>query len=186
MGVRSHTAGVHRRRQRGRGRAQAGPRTVRRAPSPAGGRACGELQRIGRGCGRALRSAATEKQVVSDATAELEKAVADIPLNRDGRDVLEKATALASERGAPQAGPVDVLEAIFADHGSSAYGALRTLTGNPEAINAGAAREDGGATLPLRQLLVNANREAQVLGHSQVDSRHLLLAVLYTHPRPTP
>ena len=122
---------------------------------------------------------------MSDATAELEKAVADIPLNRDGRDVLDKATALASERGAPQAGPVDVLEAILADHGSSAYGAIRTLTGNPEAVNAEATREDGGATLPLRQLLVNANREAQVLGHYQVDSIHLLLALLYTDSRAT-
>jgi Zn-dependent protease len=122
---------------------------------------------------------------VSDATAELEKAVADIPLNRDARDVLEKATALASERGAPQAGPVDVLEAILADHGSSAYSAIRTLTGNPEAVNAEATREDGGATLPLRQLLVNANREAHVLGHYQVDSIHLLLALLYTDSRAT-
>jgi Zn-dependent protease len=122
---------------------------------------------------------------VSDATSELEKAVADIPLNRDARDVLEKATALASERGAPQAGPVDVLEAILADHGSSAYGAIRTLIGNPEAVNAEATREDGGASLPLRQLTVNANREAQVLGHYQVDSIHLLLALLYSDSRAT-
>src|SRR5438045_8561929 len=34
--------------------------------------------------------------------------------------------------------------------------------------------------LSLRQLLVNANREAQVLGHYQVDSIHLLLAMLYS------
>src|SRR4029077_13634417 len=132
-----------------------------------------------------LRSSAAEGQVVSDATTELEKAVADIPLNRDGRDVLEKATAIASQKGAPQAGPVDVLEAILADHGSSAYGAIRTLIGNPEAVNAEGTREDGGASLPLRQLMVNANREAQVLGHYQVDSIHLLLALLYSDSRAT-
>jgi len=39
-----------------------------------------------------------------DATAELERAAADIPLNRDARDVLTRATALASDRGALQAG----------------------------------------------------------------------------------
>ncbi len=122
---------------------------------------------------------------MSDATAELERAAADIPLNRDARDVLEKATALASQRGAPQAGPVDVLEAILADRGSSAYGAIKTLSGDPQAVNAEATREDGGASLPLRQLLVNANREAQVLGHYQVDSIHLLLALLYSDSRAT-
>ena len=122
---------------------------------------------------------------MSDATAELEKAAADIPINRDARDVLERATALASDRGAPQAGPVDVLEAILADRGSSGYGAIRTLVGDPQAINAEATREDGGASLPLRQLLVNANREAQVLGHYQVDSIHLLLALLYSDARAT-
>ncbi len=36
------------------------------------------------------------------------------------------------------------------------------------------------AAISLRQLLVNANREAQVLGHYQVDSIHLLLAMLYS------
>ncbi|HEX9605524.1 MAG TPA: Clp protease N-terminal domain-containing protein, partial [Myxococcales bacterium] len=122
---------------------------------------------------------------MSDATAELERAAADIPLNRDARDVLEKATALASQRGAPQAGPVDVLEAILADRGSSAYGAIKTLSADPQAVNAEATREDGGAGLPLRQLLVNANREAQVLGHYQVDSIHLLLALLYSDSRAT-
>src|SRR3989441_12649404 len=122
---------------------------------------------------------------MSDATAELEKAAADIPINRDARDVPERATALASERGARQAGPVDVLEAILADRSSSGYGAIKPLVGDPQAINAEATREDGGASLPLRQLLVNANREAQVLGHYQVDSIHLLLALLYSDSRAT-
>ena len=33
---------------------------------------------------------------------------------------------------------------------------------------------------PLKQLLINANREAQVLGHYRMDSIHLLLAMLYS------
>ena len=122
---------------------------------------------------------------MSDATAELERAAADIPLNRDGRDVLERATALASERGAHQAGPVDVLKAILADRGSSAFDAIRTLAGDPRAIDAETANANGAESLPLRQLLVNANREAQVLGHYQVDSIHLLLALMYSDSRAT-
>ena len=35
-------------------------------------------------------------------------------------------------------------------------------------------------SVPVRQLLVNAGREAQLLGHFQVDSIHLLVAMLYS------
>ena len=122
---------------------------------------------------------------MSDATAELERAAADIPINRDARDVLEHATQLASRRGAPQAGPGDVLEAIVADRGSSANQAMRTLGADPQSVTAQPMSADDGANLPLRQLLVNANREAQVLGHYQVDSIHLLLALLYSDARTT-
>ena len=122
---------------------------------------------------------------MSDATAELERASADIPINRDAREVLEHATQLASRRGAAQAGPTDVLEAIVADRGSSANAAMRTLGVEPQSINEQAAGADGASSLPLRQLLVNANREAQVLGHYQVDSIHLLLALLYSDARAT-
>jgi Zn-dependent protease len=112
-----------------------------------------------------------------DAAAELERAAADIPLNRDARDVLSRATSIASERGAPQVGPVDVLNAIVALRGSSGYEAIDALGVDPPTI---ATATDPGISLPLRQLLVNANREAQVLGHYQVDSIHLLLALLYS------
>jgi Zn-dependent protease len=122
---------------------------------------------------------------VSDATAELDRAAADIPINRDAREVLERATALASERGATQARPVDVLRAILADRGSSAFDAVRTLAGDPKSVEVEAAGADGADSLPLRQLLVNANREAQVLGHYQVDSIHLLLALMYSDSRAT-
>jgi len=122
---------------------------------------------------------------VSDATAELDRAAADIPLNRDAREVLERATALASQRAASQAGPVDVLNAVLADRGSSAYDALSQLGADPKAIDTATTITDGSETLPLRQLLVNANREAQVLGHYQVDSIHLLLALMYSDSRAT-
>jgi Zn-dependent protease len=127
---------------------------------------------------------------VSEATAELDRAAADIPLNRDARDVLDRASDLATARGAPQAGPVDVLNAIKADHGSSAFKALQTLVKDTGAIDAATtvpmpASGDDAPSLPLRQFLVNANREAQVLGHYQVDSMHLLLALMYSDARAT-
>jgi len=122
---------------------------------------------------------------MSDATAELERAAADIPLNRDARDVLERATDFASKRGAAYAEPADVLEAILADRGSSAHQAIKKLGADPHAIQTFITTGDGTASLPLRQLLVNSNREAQVLGHYQVDSIHLLLALMYSDARAT-
>lgn len=122
---------------------------------------------------------------MSDATAELERAAADIPLTGDARDVLVRATTLASARGATQAGPAEVLQAILADRGSSAHDAIKRLAGDPKTIEVLDANVDGAANIPLRQLLVNANREAQVLGHYQVDSIHLLLALMYSDARAT-
>jgi Zn-dependent protease len=121
---------------------------------------------------------------MSDATAELERAAADIPINRDAREILEHATQFASRRGAAQASPTDVLEAIVADRGSAANQAMRTLGADPEAVKGQIDNADD-SSVPLRQLLVNANREAQVLGHYQVDSIHLLLALLYSDARST-
>ena len=136
---------------------------------------------------------------MTEATAELDRAAADIPLNRDAREVLERASSLASKRGATQAGPVDILKAIISERGSSAFNALQTLGVDPKVIDIEAAStaaqtagadgsDDGrrsGESLPLRQILVNANREAQVLGHYQVDSIHLLLTLMYSDSRAT-
>ena len=116
----------------------------------------------------------------SDATADLEKAAADIPLTRSARDVLERAAAIASARGALQADPVDVLKATLESRGTLAEQAIRALGGDPAIISASLMPPDGSPGLPIRQLLVNANREAGVLGHYQVDSIHLLLAMLYS------
>ncbi len=117
---------------------------------------------------------------MTDATADLDKAAADIPLTRSARDVLERAAAIASARGAQQADPVDVLRATLESRGNLAAQAIRALGGDPDQIEALLAPPDAAPGLPIRQLLVNANREAGVLGHYQVDPIHLLLAMLYS------
>src|SRR5579859_4296801 len=116
-----------------------------------------------------------------DAVLELQRAAADIPLTRDAREILEQASEAAAQRGAPQATPPEVLEAMFKRRGSLAVEAITAMGLDPKAIVAVVADDSAAApALPLRQLLVNANREAQVLGHYQVDSIHLLLAMLYS------
>jgi len=121
-----------------------------------------------------------------DALAELEQAAADISLTRSARDILERAAAAAKARG-ENASPTDVLQALLSIKGSSAYEAIKALGVDPASIAAQlpSAPSATGQPIPLRQLLVNANREAQVLGHYQVDSIHLLLALLYSDSRET-
>jgi Zn-dependent protease len=116
---------------------------------------------------------------VPDATAELDVAAADIPLTRSAREILDRAASAAQGRGA-SASPNDVLQAILAARGSLAYESIRALGIDPSTIVAQLPAADGAQPIPIRQLLVNANREAQVLGHYQVDSIHLLLAMLYS------
>ncbi len=114
-----------------------------------------------------------------DATAELDRAAADIPLTRSAREILDRAASAAKGRGA-SASPNDVLQAILSSRGSLAYEAISALGIDPSTIVAQLPAPDGAQPIPIRQLLVNANREAQVLGHYQVDSIHLLLAMLYS------
>jgi Zn-dependent protease len=112
----------------------------------------------------------------------LDKAAADIMLTRSARDVLEHAVADSEKRGEPEANPVDVLRAVLSSRGSLAYETIRGLGIDPAAIIATLPQNGAmaGPPHPLRQLLVNANREAQVLGHYQVDSIHLLLVLMYS------
>jgi Zn-dependent protease len=117
---------------------------------------------------------------MADASTDVAKASVDIPLTRAGRDVLDRAAAIATARGASQADPIDVLRATLESRGTLAEQAVRALNADPAAMIANLPTPDGSAGLPVRQLLVNANREAQVLGHYQVDPIHLLLALLYT------
>ncbi len=120
-----------------------------------------------------------------ETTAAVDRAAADIPLTRSARDVLEHAVLEASRRNVPDAAPVDVLRAVLATRGTLADETVRSLGVSPEAVIASIPADGASPTLPLRQLVVNANREAQVLGHYQVDSIHLLLALLYSDARPT-
>src|ERR1700674_2251819 len=117
---------------------------------------------------------------MADAAPVVVKAAADIPLTRAGRDVLDRAAAIATARGASQADPLDVLRATLESRGTLAEQAVRALKADPSAMIASLPAPDGSPGLPVRHLLVNANREAQVLGHYQVDPIHLLLAMLYT------
>lgn len=106
-----------------------------------------------------------------DTATELEQAAADIPLTRDARHVLEQATRIAAKNGERQTSAVDVLEALRGD-----VGLLRSLHIDLGKVDP---RSTPDGFVSLRQLVVNANREAQVLGHYRVDSIHLLLAMLY-------
>jgi len=116
-----------------------------------------------------------------DLTTELQRASADIPLTREASEVLARASGIASMRGGAQTEATDVLLATLQQRGSLADQAIRALGLDPKAIET---RFDSNpapqTSIPLRQLLVNAGREANVLGHYQVDSIHLLLAMLYS------
>lgn len=116
-----------------------------------------------------------------DATAELDRAAADIPLTRSARDILDRASTTAASRG-ESATPSDVLAETLRARGSLADESIRAIGVDPANIAAAAGQANGArpGSLSLRQLLVNANREAQVLGHYQVDSIHLVLAMLYS------
>jgi len=116
-----------------------------------------------------------------DATAGLERASADIPLTREAREVLARAAATASARGASEPSAIEVLAAILDQRGGVADQTIRAVGLEPGAI--AASMPPPGATaesVSLRRLLVNAGREAQVLGHYQVDTIHILLAMLYS------
>jgi len=117
---------------------------------------------------------------MANATIALDRASADIQLSKAAREDLERAANEASRRGAEESNPVDVLRAVLSNRGSLAVSTLRSLGTDPAAVAAALPADGVAAPLPLRQLLVNANREAQVLGHYTVDSIHLLLALLYS------
>ena len=120
-----------------------------------------------------------------ETTAAVDRAAADIPLTRSARDVLESAVEQASKRSEPDATPMDVLRSVLSARGSLADETMRQLGVDPAALLTRLPQDGAQPTLPLRQLVVNANREAQVLGHYQVDSIHLLLALLYSDSRAT-
>ncbi|HKV86625.1 MAG TPA: Clp protease N-terminal domain-containing protein [Candidatus Dormibacteraeota bacterium] len=108
--------------------------------------------------------------------------LADITLTNDARNVLQRAGSFASARGLPpeDCDAADVLLALMQARGTLAERTIRALGVDPDAVIRAIPPRDGAAGLPARQVVLNAYREAQVLGHYQVDSIHLLLAMLYS------
>jgi Zn-dependent protease len=117
---------------------------------------------------------------MSEVATELQRASGDISLTRDAREILEHASADAVAGGHAQITTSDVLKATLEQRRSLAHQAISQLGIDPNAITAQLPSNGAASSISLRQLLVNANREAQVLGHYQVDSIHLLLAMLYS------
>lgn len=102
-------------------------------------------------------------------------------LTSDAREIIERATANASHRGSSEVTATDVLKATLQLPGSLADNEIRALGVDPKTVASEVPADgDPRSSPPLNQLLVNAGREAQVLGHYQVDSIHLLLALLYS------
>jgi Zn-dependent protease len=95
--------------------------------------------------------------------------------------IIERATANASHRGSSEVTATDVLRATLQLPGSLADNEIRALGVDPKTVASEVPADgDPRSSPPLNQLLVNAGREAHVLGHYQVDSIHLLLALLYS------
>lgn len=122
-----------------------------------------------------------------DAKPQQQSPTFDVKLTRSAEDVLERAFLIATTRGAQRmdADALDVLEAVLQTRGTLADRALRALGADPGKLSKSPPPRDGSSPLPLKQLLANSFREAQVLGHYQVDSIHLLLALLYSDSRAT-
>jgi Zn-dependent protease len=101
-------------------------------------------------------------------------------LTRDAREIVDRATDIAKARGSQEPSAVDVLKATLQSPRSLADSEIQALGVDPQAL---AARLPANGSEPepsLRQVIANANREAAVLGHHQVDSVHLLLALMYS------
>jgi Zn-dependent protease len=113
--------------------------------------------------------------------------LADVSLTHDARTVMQRAGSIAVARGlAPeQSDSLDVLQALLQTRGTLAERSLRTIGVDPAAALKLVPARDGAPTVASRQVLLNAFREAQGLGHQQVDSVHLLVALLYTDSRTT-
>lgn len=117
---------------------------------------------------------------MADPSIDVRRATQDIPMTRDAREVVERAGAIAAERGANQVDSVDVLRAVLDRPGTLAAQTLRALGVDAGSLTArlGADHAVGGPG--LRQMLIGAGREATGLGHYQVDSIHLLLTLTYS------
>ncbi|HEY1455558.1 MAG TPA: Clp protease N-terminal domain-containing protein [Candidatus Dormibacteraeota bacterium] len=122
-----------------------------------------------------------------DAISQTPWATGDVKPTRDAENILNRALQVARSRGvdAVEADATDVLTALLQVPGTLADRAIRELGVDPASIEKFMPPRDEVPRLPLKQVLVNAVREAQVLGHYQVDSIHLLLVMLYSDSRAT-
>jgi Zn-dependent protease len=108
------------------------------------------------------------------------------------REVVELAQRLATRSGALRTEPIHLLAAILLLPRNPAHRALAALNVNLESLRDLTGQADPtspAAPAPIgtaaRYLLINAHREAQQMGHYQVDALHLLLALLYKDSVPT-
>ncbi|TMC41532.1 MAG: hypothetical protein E6J25_09045 [Chloroflexi bacterium] len=109
-------------------------------------------------------------------------------MTTSAREVVEFAQRLATKTGAARTEPIHLLGAIMLLPRNPAQRALEALNVNLESLrNLPEFRQadptSPAAPAPLgtaaRYLVINAHREAQQMGHHQVDALHLLLALLY-------
>lgn len=96
----------------------------------------------------------------------IRNALVDVPLTRDATALVNRAREIAARRGSSEATASDLLRAMLEMH--------------PDLIPNVSVPGNEAEALPLSRVLINANREAQSLGHYQVGPAHLLLALLYS------
>ena len=107
------------------------------------------------------------------------------------QEIIQKAQALATERGNPQIEPEHLLSAMLTDREGTAVQLLRKLGVSPEAIGAetrrvverfpqvsGAGLGEAYVSPRTRALLENAYQEAVAMKDEYVSIEHLLLALL--------
>jgi Zn-dependent protease len=118
-----------------------------------------------------------------DVKPEQPSPLADVKLTKSAEDVIHRAYLIAATRGAREVeatDAIDILEALLQTRGTLADKAMRSLGADPATLAKSLPPRTGSPVLPLKQLIHNSLREALVLGHYQVDSIHLLLALLYS------
>jgi Zn-dependent protease len=106
-------------------------------------------------------------------------------LSGAAQSCLQTATQLAARREAGTVEPADLLVAVLQAGGPPAA-AVQELGTSPAALIeatgravAAAPRSDGAPPAALQEVLVDAAREATVLGHRQTEPMHLLIALSY-------
>lgn len=108
------------------------------------------------------------------------------------RELVELAQRVAGEGGADRTLPIHVLAAMVQSRDDPAHRALVALNANLDSLTGSlpvVPRGARGRTAPIgtatRYLLHNGHREAESVGHHQLDSLHLLLALLYNDSKAT-